>query len=163
MRRISVALAFILLSAAAAFATIFGSVRGIIHDPQHRPVQGAKVVLRSTTSDWKQETLTNNNGAFLFTAVPAGMYEVGSSADGFSPQSQKIQVNSGTGSELHFQFAVAVVQEEVEVSATPELVNPASSTTQSLISRADIANTPGGDRANSLSMITDYVPGAYMT
>ena len=76
---------------------------------------------------------------------------------------RQIQVNSGTGSELHFQFALASVEQKVDVSATPELVNPASSTTQSLISRGDIANTPGGDRANSLAMITDYVPGAYMT
>jgi hypothetical protein len=157
-----IALAFILLTAVSAFATIFGSVRGIIHDPQHRPVQGAKVVLRSTTSEWQQETVTNDNGAFLFTAVPAGMYQATTSAEGFAPQSKQIEVNSGTGSELHFQFAVASVQQKVDVSAAPELVNPSSSTTQTLISRSDIANTPGADRANSLSLITDYVPGAYM-
>jgi hypothetical protein len=33
----------ILTTAVAAFATIFGSVRGVIHDPQHRPIQGAMV------------------------------------------------------------------------------------------------------------------------
>ena len=162
-RRISVALVFIFLSAVAALATVFGSVRGIIHDPQHRPVHGAKVVLHATTSDWKQETLTNDNGAFLFTAVPAGMYTATASAEGFTAESKQIEVNSGIGSELHFQFALATVEQKVDVSATPELVNPSSSTTQSLVSRADIANTPGADRSNSLAMITDYVPGAYMT
>src|SRR5205814_7069780 len=112
MRRNWIAPLFILLAAVAMFATVFGSVRGIIHDPQHRPVQGAKVLLRSTTSDWKQETVTNDNGAFLFTAVPAGMYEATTSADGFAPQSKRIEVNSGTGSDLHFQFAVAAVQQK---------------------------------------------------
>lgn len=155
-------LSFILICSAFAFATLFGSVRGVIHDPQHRPVQGAKIVLRSTTSDWKQETVTNENGAFLFTAVPAGMYEVSGSADGFNPQSQETQVNSGIGSELHFQFALASVKQQVEVSAAPELVNPSSSTTESLISRNQIANAPGADRANSMAMITNFVPGAYM-
>src|ERR1700720_1860070 len=29
----------------AGFATVFGTVRGIVHDPQHRPVGGADVVL----------------------------------------------------------------------------------------------------------------------
>jgi outer membrane receptor protein involved in Fe transport len=162
-RRNVVAISFIVLTAVAMFATVFGSVRGVIHDPQHRPVQGAKVVLRSTTSEWQQETVTNDNGAFLFTAVPAGVYTATPSAEGVAPQSKQIEVNSGTGSELHFQFAVAAVQQKVEVFAAPELVNPSSSTTQSLISRSDIANTPGADRANSMSMITDYVPGAYMT
>jgi len=137
-----IALAFILFNAVAAFATLFGSVRGVIHDPQHRPVQGAKVVLRATTSDWKQEALTNENGAFLFTAVPAGIYDLAASADGFNPESQQVQVSSGIGNELHFQFALASVEQKVEVSAAPELVNPASSTTQSLISRGDIANSP---------------------
>jgi len=28
-----------------AHATIFGSVRGVVHDPQHRPIQGASVTL----------------------------------------------------------------------------------------------------------------------
>src|SRR3954469_19795246 len=153
-RRIT--LAFILLTAVSVFATVFGSVRGVIHDPQHRPVQGAKVVLRSTTSEWQQETVTNDNGAFLFTAVPAGVYTATPSAEGFAPQSKQIEVNSGTGSELHFQFAVAAVQQKVDVSATPELGTPSSSTTQSLISRSDIANPPGADRANSMSMITNY-------
>ena len=130
-RRNWIASSFILLSAVAAIATVFGSVRGIIHDPQHRPVRGAKVVLHSTTSDWKQEGQTNDNGAFLFTAVPAGMYDATASAKGFNPESRQILVSSGIGSELHFQFAVATVEQKVEVSAMPELVNPSSSTTQS--------------------------------
>jgi hypothetical protein len=31
-----------------------------------------------------------------------------------------------------------------------------------LVSRLDVARTPGADRSNSLAMITNYVPGAYM-
>ena len=116
-RRNWVACSFILLSTVAAFATIFGSVHGIIHDPQHRPVQNARIVLRSTTSDWKQETLTNENGAFLFTAIPAGIYQATASAEGFSAESKLIEVNSGSGIELHFQFAVASVEQKEEVSA----------------------------------------------
>ena len=36
-------------------------------------------------------------------------------------------------------------------------------TPTTLLSRIDIAETPGADRTNSLQMITDYVPGAYET
>ena len=53
MRLIRIALLIsILTTAVAAFATIFGSVRGVIHDPQHRPVQGAMVMLKSKSSEW---------------------------------------------------------------------------------------------------------------
>jgi len=35
----------VLLFAASAAASIFGSVQGLIHDPQHRPVKGAQVTI----------------------------------------------------------------------------------------------------------------------
>jgi hypothetical protein len=55
------------------------------------------------------------------------------------------------------------VQESATVHEVPESINPDSVTPTTLVSRADIARTPGADRTNSLAMITDYVPGAYMT
>ena len=42
----------VLMGSLTAFATIFGTVTGLIHDPQHRPVQGAQVTLRAASSDW---------------------------------------------------------------------------------------------------------------
>ena len=47
-----VLIAGLLLSSVAAMATIFGTVGGLIHDPQHRPVQGAQVTLRAANSGW---------------------------------------------------------------------------------------------------------------
>src|SRR5579864_1505755 len=60
----------LLLLAIAASASIFGAVHGLIHDPQHRPVEGAKAMLRSTTSEWLQTTSSNNAGEFDFENVP---------------------------------------------------------------------------------------------
>ncbi len=40
--------AIFLLLATAALATVFGTVRGIVHDPQHRPVQGIEIVLTNS-------------------------------------------------------------------------------------------------------------------
>ena len=36
----------LLLSSLTAYATIFGTVSGLIHDPQHRPVEAAQVTPR---------------------------------------------------------------------------------------------------------------------
>ena len=44
----------VLLFSAIAGATIFGSIHGLIHDPQHRPVEDAKVKLQALNSDWSQ-------------------------------------------------------------------------------------------------------------
>jgi outer membrane receptor protein involved in Fe transport len=155
-------LAGVLMLAVVASATIFGSVRGLIHDPQHRPVQGAQVTIRATNSDWSQTATSDAQGEFRFDAVPIGEYQVTVDMPGFAPQEQKLSLTSGRDAKLHFGLTIASANETVNVTDTPAAVNPESSTTSGVISRQQIAQTPGADQANSLNMITDYTPGAYM-
>ncbi len=61
---------------APARAEIFGTVHGIVHDPQHRPIQDAAVDLKAQHSDWVQHQKTNEDGEFEFSAVPLGEYTV---------------------------------------------------------------------------------------
>jgi outer membrane receptor for ferrienterochelin and colicin len=154
---------FLSLAVVAAIATIFGSVRGIIHDPQHRPVQGAMVMLKAKASDWSKTANTNANGEFDFGAVPLGEYSVSVANPGFEQVMQDVTVMSGTEPIVHFQLKVAVNGETVTVSAAPESVPTDTATPTTLVSREDIQRTPGADRTNSMAMITDYVPGAYVT
>ena len=151
-----------LLLAIPASATIFGSVRGLIHDPQHRPVQGAQVTLRAQNSGWSQTATSNDAGEFHFDAVPLGEYQVTVDMSGFTPQQQKLILTSGREARLHFGLALARTTETVEVTDQPLTINPESSTTASVISREQVNQTPGADQTNSLTMITDYTPGAYM-
>ena len=161
--------AWLLLAAAVFFstpsarATIFGGVRGIVHDPQHRPVSSATVLLKSATSDWSQTTQTDADGEFAFAAVPLGDYEVTVSQPGFETAKQTLTVASGTSRILHFLLAIATVNQTAVVSAQTSTANVDSVTPTSLVSRQDIAMTPGASRANGLEMITDYTPGAYVT
>jgi hypothetical protein len=153
----------IFLSGSAARATVFGSVHGIVHDPQHRPVPGASMQLKSATSDWSQETKTNSDGEFLFAVVPLGDYIVTAGASGFSSLQQDITLASDTSSILHFQLALASVNQTTIVTASVANASADSVTPTTLIDRTDIAQTPGADSTNSLAMITDYTPGAYLT
>ena len=146
-----------------AHATIFGSVRGIVHDSQHRPVQSATVTLKATTSDLSMTATTNENGEFLIQAVPIGEYTVTAVAPGFSESAQNVQVQSGTEPVVHLGLSVAAANETVNVSGAPAVIPTDSASPTTLVSRLDIAHTPGADRTNSLAMITDYVPGAYFT
>ncbi len=155
--------AALLISAHTARATVFGSVRGMVHDPQHRPVAGASVLLKSATSDWSQQTQTDQDGQFAFAAVPLGDYIVTATASGFSPLQQTFTLASDTSSILHFQLAIATQSQKVVVSAPEQAASLDTVTPTTLIDRADIAQTPGADSSNSLAMITDYTPGAYLT
>ncbi len=153
----------ILLVPAAAFANEYGAVRGVIHDPQHRPIQNAMVMLKSKSSEWSKSVTTSDTGEFQINAVPLGDYTVSVASKGFAQTSQDVTVISGTVPVVHFQLKVGTASENLTVSATGAVAPTDTATPTTLISRLDIDRTPGADRTNSLSMITDYVPGAYVT
>src|SRR5215470_15412493 len=162
-RRIAyIAATVLVLAWAPLYASVFGTVKAIVHDPQHRPVKDAQVVVQSRSSSLKLTGSTNDEGIATILNAPVGEYDVSVVAKGFGAMQQTATVTSGNVQELHFALALASVQETVEVSAAAETVNPASSTSEGLVNRAEIAQTPGVDRTNSLSMITDFVPGAVM-
>lgn len=146
-----------------AHATIFGSVRGVIHDPQHRPIQGATVILKAKLADWSRSANTDAEGQFALNAVPIGEYSISVASPGFAQAAQDILVASGSEPVLHFELRVASKSESVTVSAAPEAVPTDTVTPTTLVSRVDVQRTPGADRTNSLAIITDFVPGAYVT
>ncbi len=158
-----VAFALIVCCAAALHATIFGAVRGIVHDPQHRPIQDADVTLKARNSDWTETQKTNSDGEFVFSAVAVGEYTITVKKDGFQQQEISVLVKSGSNPVLHLPLALARVNETTVVTADAVTVAPDSVTPTTVLNRKDVQETPGADRSNSLAMITDYVPGAYMT
>ncbi len=165
MRKVIVPLlaAAFLICGQPARATIFGNVRGIVHDPQHRPVSGVVVQLNSATSYWSQAAQTNPDGEFAFTSVPIGDYLVTVAVPGFEKSEQRVTVVADSSPVLHFMLRIATVSQTTTVSAESEAASGSSATPATLINRADIERTPGADRTNSLSIITDFVPGAYLT
>jgi outer membrane receptor protein involved in Fe transport len=157
-----VLIAGLLLSSVSAVATIFGTVGGLIHDPQHRPVQGAQVTLRAANSGWTKSITSSDAGEFHFDTVPLGEYTVTVELQGFATEIQKLVLGSGRDARIHFSLTVAQAKETVDVTDTSAALNPESSAVTTLVNRQQIAQTPGADQTNSLAMITDYVPGAYM-
>src|ERR1700758_4439614 len=156
-------LSLLLLASGVAFANIYGAVRGVVHDPHHRPIQGAMVMLKSKSSDWSKSTTTDNSGEFQFNGVPLGDYSVSVASKGFAQTGQDVTVISGTVPIVHFQLDVESVKENLTVSAVGAVAPTDTATPITLVDRTDIQRTPGADLTNSLSMITDFVPGAYVT
>jgi carboxypeptidase family protein/TonB-dependent receptor-like protein len=165
MQRSWLFLASVFLLASGALASVFGTVHGVVHDPQHRPVAGAAVTLKSATSDWAQTAQTDQDGAFLFTAVPVGDYLVTVTKTGFAEDQQSVTVASDSSPTLHYQLKIATVNQTatVTVESQENVANVQSVTPTTLVDRLDIAETPGADRTNSLQMITDYTPASYVT
>ncbi len=156
-------LASLFLFAGGVWATVFGTVQGIVHDQQHRPISGGEVVLKAENSDYTQSTPTNAEGEFHFDSVPLGEYKLTVSKAGFGTQELHATVLSGTAPILHFEMLVASQAQSVTVTSEAAPAQTESITTTTLVTRAEIADTPGAGRTNSLAMITDYVPGSYFT
>jgi len=162
MRQLVRLVGLIVVASVSISATIFSSVMGLIHDPQHRPVQGARVTIHAADSDWMESTISNGAGEFSFSNVPLGSYTIEVEAGGFAQQTQELTLSSGAQARLHFPLSVAEANQSVEVRDTLEGIDPDSSTPTTIINRGQIAETPGASRTNSVAMITDYVPGAYV-
>jgi hypothetical protein len=162
MRRVARLTGVLCFLSAIALASIFGSVRGIVHDPQHRPIQGAHVTLKARNSDWTRSSDSNENGEFDFASVPLGDYSVIVSSKGFRKIQQDVIVQSDTSPVLHFGLSVAASNESVEVSEIPVEATTETMTPTTMLNRIDIQQTPGADRTNAMQMLTDYVPAAYM-
>ena len=134
-----------------------------MHDPQHRPIKEAQVTLKAQNSDWTQSQATNSNGEFEFTSVPIGNYSATVSSPGFREMQQTVIVQSDTSPVLHFPLAIAGSKESVSVIGNPVEAITQTVTPTTMVDRKEIQETPGADRTNSLQMITDYVPGTYVT
>ena len=160
MRRTCLCVLFVLALAGASLATVFGTVRGIVHDPQHRPVSGIQVDLKAKASEFTLSNHTDDSGQFHFDAVPLGEYTVAISDPTFVADQQIVAVLSGTAPILHFELRLPTQNETVVVSADAGQAETVTPTT--LVDRVQIQETPGASRVNSMASITNYVPGAYV-
>jgi hypothetical protein len=163
MQRLSTfVIATVLLAASLpACATVFATIQGIVHDPQHRPIAGAEITLEAADSGFQLHATSNSVGAFELAQAPIGVYRLRVTAPGFEPVSQPLTVASGTNPVLHIPMAVGTSTESVLVEGSASSADTATPTT--LVTRTMIDETPGASRTLGMEMITDYVPGAYMT
>jgi len=151
------------LSPAPARATIFSQVHGVVHDPQHRPIAGAQIQLHAANSAFAQTARTAQDGSFTIPSIPLGDYILTISQSGFATTKQTLTLASDTSPVLHIELQLSTVQQSTTVTADTITANVDTVTPTTLIGRNEIAQTPGASRTNSMAMITDYVPGAYMT
>jgi hypothetical protein len=156
-------LVILMLCTIRASASVFGDVKGNVVDPQHLAITAARVSLLSTSSSFSRTTDTDSVGEFSFRAVPIGEYTVAVESSGFSKSTLVVVVLSDRTTAVRVELGITPVSQKVEVKDEPGSVDSDSATLVTLVSRKQIAQTPGADRTNSLAMITDYVPGAVVT
>jgi outer membrane receptor protein involved in Fe transport len=162
MRTLAAAIAAVLGAAVVVSAAATGTLRGVVHDPQHRPVPGATIVIAAVRSEWRQTLVSDGAGEFIAKEVPIGDYTVTVSLSGFTTASQHVTVTSGASPVLHVILELGNISQTVVVSGTASAEAGRTVTPTTLVSRADVRRTPGADQTNSLKALTAFVPGAYL-
>src|SRR5438105_824181 len=103
------------LAATPLLAIVTGTVRGSITDPDHRAIPGAKIVIKSATSDDSRTLTSKPDGTFELNSLPIGMYRVTITQPGLQAAVREFAVNSGGVSEVNVELKIAPTREEIVV------------------------------------------------
>ena len=106
-------LLLLLVSSVPAFAQT-GALKGLVTDESGGVVAGAKVTLTSSSGQLK-ETVSNKEGAYLFSKLPFGEYLLEASASQLTlPEPVKVTLNAAVQA-VNLQLKVAEMHEQVNV------------------------------------------------
>jgi len=104
-------------------------ITGTIKDPSGAVVAGAKVTLKNSGTNTAHTVTTGKDGAYLFTLVPIGTYEIEIEAAGFAKAVQtKIALEINQNAKLDVTLQVGASNQVVEVSSEVSQVDTITAT-----------------------------------
>jgi len=149
--RLSLVLFFTLIAARAA------ALRGVIQDPQNRPVPGALITLVPRSGGTNVTTASGRDGVYRFESLAPGEYLIQVEAAGFAASmAGEVTLARDSSGEKNVALALAGVREQVYVTASSESQTSGEvSRTISAVTREDAQNRD----AFSLSDTVALLPG----
>src|SRR5437867_325908 len=129
------------LPAAAQYTT--ASLGGSVMDPSGAALPETTVTVRNVDTGFIQTVTTDAAGAFLFSRLPVGNYELRAEHTGFSTYQQtgiRLTVNQAARQEITLQ--VGQIAENVTVVANAELVTTRTGTVGQLIDEKRVVELP---------------------
>jgi hypothetical protein len=154
------ALVMALIVSASLWGQNSGSatVQGTVKDASGAVVPGAKVTITHTETGVKSNTVSNNEGFFVFPPVQIGKYRVRCEATGMKAWEQEITLDTGATVEVNTVLSPGEVSQTVQVSAEIPLVTTTDPTDATTLDQQRIKELPiNGRDLNTLLM--DVTPG----
>jgi len=145
--------------ALTAFAQGGTTVRGVVKDPQGNLVSGATVTITDPSKNFTRTQQTNQDGAYVFTAVPPGTYNLEVTAQGFKTASASgLQALVDTPTVRDVQLEIGAVSETVDVTSAAEAaINTSDATIGNSFERKRIVELPLN--ANNVVGLLSLQPG----
>ena len=149
-------LAFAWLTLAFCSATFAqyttASLGGTVVDESGAAIPSAVVTVKSPTTGFTQKVESDSSGAFLFSRLPIGSYELTSELNGFTSYRQTgIRLTVNQAASQIITMRVGQVSEQVTVEANAELVTTRTGAVGQVIDEKKIVELPlNGRLAQSL-------------
>jgi outer membrane receptor protein involved in Fe transport len=152
----------LLLALPAAAQEITGTITGTVTDQSGAAIPGLTVTVRNVGTNATQTVVTDENGVYVATLLPAGRYEVSLELPGFKRfvrSNLQLSVNDRLGVNITLQ--PGDVSETITVTASTPLVKTESSDVSTLISAKQVEQMPLNGR-NIISLVA-LQPGVSST
>ena len=118
IRLTSLALALALVAETSALAqTTTGTISGRVSDTQALGVPGVTVTASAPTLQGTRETVTSENGDYILTLLPSGVYTITFQLSGFGTQSRTVTLAPTQSVPLSVEMGPAALSETVNVVA----------------------------------------------
>src|SRR6266581_3770857 len=117
MRAVRLSLLFLLISLTVGAQFELGSVVGVVMDPQQAPVPGAKVEIRSLSTNVSRDVITSASGDYNSLPLQPGSYSITARHEGFRERSIQVTVGVSQRLQADLTLVLASVSGQVDVSA----------------------------------------------
>ena len=146
-------------SAAAQTRATTADLVGVVYDQSRALLPGVSVTATSTATNQSRSMVTDGTGRFTIPALPPGVYRVVAELGGFTPQTREsVVLQLGTEVELEFTLYLASIQQQVDVVASPPLVDRTQTAIATVVTQQQITYLPiNGRDFISFSVITPGV------
>lgn len=137
-----------------------GTIVGLVTDQGGSAVADAKVTLVNEGTNFTRVATTNSSGQYVASSVPTGNYSITAELAGFQKLVRSgIQLTAADTLTVDLELKIGNVQETVEVTATPPLLQSQTAAVSSLVSNQQIIEMPLNGR--TFTALLKLSPGAY--
>jgi hypothetical protein len=154
--------AALVATSAAAFAqpAQTGTVQGEVKDASGAILPGVTVTLTSEERGFSRSTVTDENGRYVFPAVPSGTYTLEAALQGFKTDratANLVQAERTTA--VEFTLEIGALTEAVQVIGETPMVDPTTVTQTTRLSRDEFERLPVGRTYQALMAAAPGVVG----
>jgi hypothetical protein len=146
------------LSATANAQVVGGSLSGTVTDQSGAVIPDPKISIKNTATGVTREVRTDSAGFYSAPNLQPGVYDVTTSAPGFSTQVQTgITISVGASQALNISLRVGQVNQRVEVTGAAPMVELTTSSIGAVVNSTTVRELPLNGR--SWTDLADLQPG----